>query len=84
MTALAHTWRKVTRRGGTAQTTEASEEVAATISTVEAPSVEIAPNDPLVAFLQSAGGAVDVESPSSSSRPASRHFARPASRSSCR
>jgi serine phosphatase RsbU (regulator of sigma subunit)/anti-sigma regulatory factor (Ser/Thr protein kinase) len=62
MTALAHTWRKVTRRGGTAQTTEASEEVAATISTVEAPSVEIAPNDPLVAFLQSAGGAVDVES----------------------
>ncbi len=62
MTALAQTWRKVTRRGGTAQATEASEEVAATISTVEAPSVEIAPNDPLVAFLQSAGGAVDVES----------------------
>ena len=26
MTALAQTWRKVTRRGGTAQTTEASEE----------------------------------------------------------
>ena len=62
MTALAQTWRKVTRRGGTAQTTEATEEVAATISTVEAPSVEIAPNDPLVAYLQSAGGAVDVES----------------------
>ena len=62
MTALAQTWRKVTRRGGTAQTTEAAEEVAATISTVEAPSVEIAPNDPLVAYLQSAGGAVDVES----------------------
>ena len=61
MTALAHTWRKVTRRGGAPQTTEASEEVAATISTVEAPSVEIAPNDPLVAYLQSAGGAVDVE-----------------------
>ena len=62
MTALAQTWRKVTRRGDTAQPAEATEEIAATISTVEAPSVEIAPNDPLVAFLQSAGGAVDVES----------------------
>ena len=83
MTALAQTWRKVTRRGGTRRGREPTEEVAATISTVEAPSVEIAPNDPLVAYLQSAGGAVDVES-SSSSRPASRHSARPASRSSCR
>ena len=62
MTALVETWRKVTRRGDTAQPAEATEEIAATISTVEAPSVEIAPNDPLVAFLQSAGGAVDVES----------------------
>ncbi len=62
MTALAETWRKVTRRGDTAQPAEATEEIAATISTVEAPSLEIAPNDPLVAFLQSAGGAVDVES----------------------
>ncbi len=62
MTALAQTWRRVTRKGGKAQTTETTEEVAATISTVEAPSVEIAPNDPLVAYLQSAGGAVDVES----------------------
>ena len=62
MTALVETWRKVTRRGDTAQPAEATEEIAATISTVEAPSVEIAPNDPLVAFLQSSGGAVDVES----------------------
>ncbi len=62
MTALAQTWRKVTRKGDTTQTANPTEEIAATISTVEAPSVEIAPNDPLVAFLQSAGGAVDVES----------------------
>jgi serine phosphatase RsbU (regulator of sigma subunit)/anti-sigma regulatory factor (Ser/Thr protein kinase) len=61
MTALAQTWRKVTRRGDTAQTAEATDEVAVAISTVDAPSVEIAPNDPLVAYLQSAGGAVDVE-----------------------
>ena len=47
MTALAQTWRKVTCRGGSAKVTEATEEVASTISTVEAPSVEIAPNDPL-------------------------------------
>ena len=61
MTAIAQTWRKATRRGGAARRPRPSEEVAATISTVEAPGVEIAPNDPLVAYLQSAGGAVDVE-----------------------
>jgi serine phosphatase RsbU (regulator of sigma subunit)/anti-sigma regulatory factor (Ser/Thr protein kinase) len=61
MTALTQTWRKVSRRSDTAQPAAATEEIAATISTVEAPSVEIAPNDPLVAYLQSAGGAVDVE-----------------------
>ena len=37
------------------------EEVIADISSVDAPTVEIAPNDPLVAFLQSSGGAVEVE-----------------------
>jgi len=60
MTALAQTWRKVTRRGGE-PTAETTDEVTVTVSTVEAPSVEIAPNDPLVAYLQGAGGAVDVE-----------------------
>ena len=48
MTALAHTWRKVTRRGGTAQTTEASEEVA-TVEAETKPEVPVNPAVPKMA-----------------------------------
>jgi serine phosphatase RsbU (regulator of sigma subunit)/anti-sigma regulatory factor (Ser/Thr protein kinase) len=62
MTVLARRWRKVfNRKGGGENEAEAGEELAVEVSTVEAPTVEIAPNDPLVAFLQSAGGAVEIE-----------------------
>jgi serine phosphatase RsbU (regulator of sigma subunit)/anti-sigma regulatory factor (Ser/Thr protein kinase) len=53
-------WQRVSRRGSTAvrpaATAEASER-----RRIAAPAVEIAPNDPLVAFFQSAPGAVEID-----------------------
>ena len=61
MTAIAQTWRKVTRKGEAAEAVAAPAETAVEPTTIETPAVEIAPNDPLVAFLQSAGEAVEVD-----------------------
>ncbi|MGZ8686791.1 MAG: ATP-binding SpoIIE family protein phosphatase [Gaiellaceae bacterium] len=61
MTAFAQRWRRVTRRSGSAEANDPPQDVAVEISTIDAPTIDIAPNDPLVAYLQSAGGAVDVE-----------------------
>ena len=48
MTAMAQTWRKVTRKGQPDEVVSAPVEAAAVeTATVETPAVEIAPNDPL-------------------------------------
>jgi serine phosphatase RsbU (regulator of sigma subunit)/anti-sigma regulatory factor (Ser/Thr protein kinase) len=61
MTAFAQTWQKVRRKRGDDAVETAVPEPVVETATPEAPAVEIAPNDPLVAYLQSAGGAVEVE-----------------------
>ena len=62
MTAIAQGWRRVTRKGQPEEVVSAPvEAVASEITTIETPAVEIAPNDPLVAYLQGAGGAVEVD-----------------------
>ncbi|MEO5634926.1 SpoIIE family protein phosphatase [Gaiella sp.] len=61
MTAIAQTWRKVTRKGQSTEAFAAPVEATVETTTIETPAVEIAPNDPLVAFLQSAGEAVEVD-----------------------
>ena len=62
MTAIAQGWRKVTRKGQPDEVVSAPTEVAPPeTTTIETPAVEIAPNDPLVAFLQSAGEAVEMD-----------------------
>ena len=62
MTAMAQTWRKVTRKGQPDEVVSAPVEAAAVeTATVETPAVEIAPNDPLIAYLQGTGGAVEVD-----------------------
>lgn len=62
MSTIAQTMRRAIRRGGQTDVSVVTEPAAAepTAAEVPAPTVEIAPNDPLVAFLQSAGGAVEV------------------------
>jgi serine phosphatase RsbU (regulator of sigma subunit)/anti-sigma regulatory factor (Ser/Thr protein kinase) len=68
MSAISQTMRKVIRRGDAAAATEAGAEAGveaapepAAPGAPAAAAVEIAPNDPLVAFLQTAGGAVELE-----------------------
>ena len=63
MSTLAHTLRKAFRRGGADPVPVAGEAAAAPIAEVSrpVPAVEIGPNDPLIPYLQSAGGAVEVE-----------------------
>ena len=61
MTAIAQTWRKVTRKGQSADVALPTPETGVERAMIEGPAVEIAPNDPLVGFLQSAGGAIEVE-----------------------
>ena len=48
------------RRGARAADAAGAPEVASLAATTQSP-VEIAPNDPLLAYLQSAGGAVDID-----------------------
>ena len=63
MSTLAHTLRKAFRRGGADPVPVAGEAAAAPIAEVSrpVPAVEIGPNDPLIPYRQSAGGAVEVE-----------------------
>jgi serine phosphatase RsbU (regulator of sigma subunit)/anti-sigma regulatory factor (Ser/Thr protein kinase) len=65
MSAISQTMRKVIRRSGEATAEQATtadgqfQPLPADLPVV--PAVEIAPNDPLIAYLQSAGGAIEVE-----------------------
>ena len=62
MSTFAQTMMRVIRRGGRADVTViAREEPALPRAGAEGPAVEIAPNDPLVAYLQTAGGPVEVD-----------------------
>ena len=66
MSTFAHAMRRVIRRGGrapAAETAAVDGQLAAAIpaSLPPAPAVEIAPNDPLLAYLQTAGGVIEVE-----------------------
>ncbi|HYT24949.1 MAG TPA: SpoIIE family protein phosphatase [Actinomycetota bacterium] len=59
MSTLVYTFRRILRRGRPAAGPDAPPVVARAL-TVEAPPVDIAPTDPLVAYFQSATGAVDL------------------------
>jgi serine phosphatase RsbU (regulator of sigma subunit)/anti-sigma regulatory factor (Ser/Thr protein kinase) len=65
MSTFAETMRRAIRRSGRADQSVVTSEapVAAPVDAPEPslPAIDIAPNDPLVAFLQSAGGAVEVD-----------------------
>lgn len=63
MTTLAQAVRRVIHRGEPRErpAPHEVEAILAGIESAEAPPIEIAPNDPLVAYFQSAPGAVDVE-----------------------
>ncbi len=66
MSAISQTMRKVIRRGEAPVETAAAVDGQRPAEPIEAdlpvaPAVEVAPNDPLVAFLQTAGGAVEVD-----------------------
>ena len=64
MSTIAQTMRRAIRRSGTSDISLVAEPVVEQPEAAPAPetaAVEIAPNDPLVAYLQSAGGAVEVD-----------------------
>ena len=84
MSSVAHSLRRIVARGRTHPAVAARS--ASSRRSAPAPSpvpVDIAPNDPIIPFFQSAAGAVDSRR-SSSSLPRSRRCARPASSWSCR
>jgi serine phosphatase RsbU (regulator of sigma subunit)/anti-sigma regulatory factor (Ser/Thr protein kinase) len=60
MNALAHALRRSFPRGW-ARSTRAATPAAEASPVVTQPAVDLAPNDPLLAYLQSVGGAVDLE-----------------------
>jgi serine phosphatase RsbU (regulator of sigma subunit)/anti-sigma regulatory factor (Ser/Thr protein kinase) len=64
MSTVSETMRKVIRRRGEASTEPgagAQRQAPLAPSLAARPAVEIAPNDPLIAYLQTAGGAVELE-----------------------
>ena len=65
MSTFAHAMRRVIRRGGEAPAAEAAADrrprPPVPPSLPVGPAVEIAPNDPLLAYLQTAGGVVEVD-----------------------
>ncbi len=63
MTTIAQNLRRVINRSAPAATAEtpATETPVAETRELDAPPVDIAPNDPIVAYFQSAPGAVDIE-----------------------
>jgi serine phosphatase RsbU (regulator of sigma subunit)/anti-sigma regulatory factor (Ser/Thr protein kinase) len=64
MSTITQTMKRAIGRGGQADPTAVVEGQSAEPAPVEAhetPAIEIAPNDPLVAYLQSVGGVVEVE-----------------------
>jgi len=63
MNAIAASWQRVFGRGRAAAHTTPVQDAAVREPSrwVEVPPVEIAPNDPIIAYFQSASGAVDLE-----------------------
>jgi serine phosphatase RsbU (regulator of sigma subunit)/anti-sigma regulatory factor (Ser/Thr protein kinase) len=61
MATIAQTWRKVRRKEAPAAAVETGAGAVPETPAIETPALEIAPNDPLLAYLQSAGGAVEVD-----------------------
>ena len=63
MSSVAHSLRRIVTRGRTAPAVAASvnEPVAAPAPAASPAPVDIAPNDPIIPFFQSAAGAVDIE-----------------------
>ena len=63
MSTIAQTMKRAIRRSGNPDISVVADPVVeeSTTLTTESAAVEIAPNDPLVAYLQSAGGAVEVD-----------------------
>ena len=62
MSALAQTITRVMRRGGRSQAASSDVEAVIALSQPHEQVVEISPNDPIVAFFQSAPGVVEVDS----------------------
>lgn len=60
MSTVAHTWQRFRNRGASTAATDETPQVQTT-PLVEAPTIEIPDHDPLIAYLQSVGGAVEVE-----------------------
>jgi serine phosphatase RsbU (regulator of sigma subunit)/anti-sigma regulatory factor (Ser/Thr protein kinase) len=65
MSTIAQTMRRAIRRGGVKDVSlvaeQAPETQAASAEAAPVPAIEIAPNDPLITYLQGAGGAVEVD-----------------------
>jgi serine phosphatase RsbU (regulator of sigma subunit)/anti-sigma regulatory factor (Ser/Thr protein kinase) len=61
MTTFVHGLRRVVRRSGAIERPLALAPPVERVALHEPPLVEIAPNDPIVAYFQSASGAVDIE-----------------------
>jgi serine phosphatase RsbU (regulator of sigma subunit)/anti-sigma regulatory factor (Ser/Thr protein kinase) len=61
MTTFVHSLRRVVRRGETIERPVAATPSIERTPIAQAPVVEIAPNDPIVAYFQSASGAVEIE-----------------------
>src|SRR5258708_2422175 len=61
MNAIAHSWRRILGRTRPAIQVIGMPAHERPVHAAEAPSVEIAPNDPLMALLQSEGGALDLD-----------------------
>jgi serine phosphatase RsbU (regulator of sigma subunit)/anti-sigma regulatory factor (Ser/Thr protein kinase) len=62
MAALTRPFRRRLRRGDRKAATGAAERAPATAAPTDQAPVELAPNDPLLAYFQTAGGAVDIDS----------------------
>jgi serine phosphatase RsbU (regulator of sigma subunit)/anti-sigma regulatory factor (Ser/Thr protein kinase) len=61
MTTFVHSLRRVVRRSETVERSAAPTREVERATAVESPIVDIAPNDPIIAYFQSAPGAVDIE-----------------------
>jgi serine phosphatase RsbU (regulator of sigma subunit)/anti-sigma regulatory factor (Ser/Thr protein kinase) len=61
MNAIAHSWRRILGRARPAIQVIGVPAHERPAHAAEAPAVEIAPNDPLMALLQGAGGAIDLD-----------------------
>jgi serine phosphatase RsbU (regulator of sigma subunit)/anti-sigma regulatory factor (Ser/Thr protein kinase) len=61
MTTFVHSLRRVVRRSDTVERSATPARAVERSTALESPLVDIAPNDPIIAYFQSAPGAVDIE-----------------------